>query len=99
VWEVGPTVYAADGTEIVTDPDAAEPRGRWVWDFEDAYTGESARHTTETRPGPTAQTEARAWGQDRAAVEEAYATARADALRICALHPARPAGEDRRAVR
>ncbi|MFB6963240.1 tyrosine-type recombinase/integrase [Streptomyces sp. NPDC056309] len=89
VWEVGPAVYAADGTEIVTDPNAAELRGRWVFDFEDAYTEEPGRQVAQWRPGATAETEVRAWGQDRAAVEAAYATARAEALRICALHPAR----------
>ncbi|MFE7216782.1 tyrosine-type recombinase/integrase [Streptomyces sp. NPDC057611] len=89
VWEVGPAVYAADGTEIVTDPSAAELRGRWAWDFEDAYTEEPGREAAQWRPGATAETEVRAWGQDRAAVEAAYATARAEALRICALHPAR----------
>ncbi|MFI1291790.1 hypothetical protein ACH4VM_25575 [Streptomyces sp. NPDC020792] len=89
VWEVGPAVYAADGTEIVTDPSAAELRGRWVWDFEDAYTAEPGRQAAQWRPGPTAETEVRAWGQDRASVEAAYATARAEALRICAQHPSR----------
>ncbi|MFJ3249178.1 tyrosine-type recombinase/integrase [Streptomyces sp. NPDC086782] len=88
VWEVGPAVYAADGTEIVTDPSAAELLGRWVWDFEDAYTEEPGCEAAQWRPGATAETEVRAWGQDRAAVEAAYATARAEALRICALHPA-----------
>ncbi|MFE9309666.1 tyrosine-type recombinase/integrase [Streptomyces sp. NPDC006706] len=89
VWEVGPAVYAADGTEIVTDPSAAQLRGRWVWDFEDVYTAEPGRQAAQWRPGPAAETEVRAWGQDRAAVEAAYATARAEALRICVLHPSR----------
>ncbi|MFB7115166.1 tyrosine-type recombinase/integrase, partial [Streptomyces sp. NPDC056291] len=60
VWEVGPAVYAADGTEIVTDPSAAELRGRWVWDFEDAYTEEPGRQVAQWRPGATAETEVRA---------------------------------------
>ncbi|MGW4824666.1 tyrosine-type recombinase/integrase [Streptomyces sp. NPDC004227] len=56
MWEVGPAVHAADGTEIVTDPSAAELRGRWVWDFEDAYTEEPGRQVAQWRPGATTET-------------------------------------------
>ncbi|GAA0907764.1 hypothetical protein GCM10009549_14040 [Streptomyces thermoalcalitolerans] len=100
IWQAGPAVYAVDGTEIVTDPNAGELRGSWVYDFEEPlYTDEPALQATEWRDGPAAETEARAWGPDRDAVREAFEKARADALRICGLHPARSGGGDRRAVR
>ncbi|WP_405759547.1 site-specific integrase [Streptomyces sp. NBC_01420] len=86
IWQVGPAVYAADGTELL-EPGAHEVRGGWVWEFEPLYTEEPAHHTAEWKPG--ARTEARAWGPDREAVEAAYATARGDALRTCGLHPER----------
>lgn len=91
IWSVGPAVYAVDGGEVVTDPAVHEPRGRWVWDFEPEYTDEPAHHTTEWREGGELLTEARAWGPDKEAVLAAYASARSDALRVCALHPGRSA--------
>ncbi|MBC9729886.1 site-specific integrase [Streptomyces sp. TRM68367] len=94
IWEVGPAVYAADGSEVVADAGAHEPRGRWVWDFEDAYTEEPAHASAQWRPGPATETEARAWGPDPEAVRAAYATARANALRICSLNPAARSVED-----
>ncbi|MEU3510824.1 site-specific integrase [Streptomyces longwoodensis] len=91
IWEAGPAVYAADGSEVVADPQAGELRGGWVWEFEDAYTQEPAHSSAEWRRGPAAETEARAWGPDAEAVRAAFASARANALRICSLHPDRAA--------
>ncbi|MCX4550529.1 MULTISPECIES: site-specific integrase [unclassified Streptomyces] len=88
VWVVtmGPTVYQADGTEVVLG-DAHEAYGRWVWEWEETYTTERAVPHAEWRPGEAACTEARAWGTDEVAVRAAYAEARADALRICGHSP------------
>ncbi|WP_030747703.1 site-specific integrase [Streptomyces sp. NRRL F-5135] len=91
VWSMGPAVYATDGTERVTEPAAHEPRGQWVWDWEELYTEEPAHASTEWRPGPQAETEASAWGTTQGAVRAAFSRARTDALRICGLHPARRA--------
>jgi hypothetical protein len=41
----------------------------------------------EHRPGPTARTDAYAWGLDEQAVRSAYVKARAKALRLCGRHP------------
>jgi hypothetical protein len=92
VWEAGPVAYAADGSEVVTDPSAAELRGAWQWDFEDSYTEEASHQAVERRMGPPAQTIARAWGRDEGAVRAAFANARAEALRICGLIPSARAG-------
>lgn len=87
VWSVGPAVYAADGTECTPNPDVHELKGRWVWDFETAFTDEPSHSRAEWRPGPDAETEACAWGTDSDAVRAAYVAARAHALRICSLNP------------
>lgn len=95
LWFLGPAVYGPDGAERGTDTAVHELEGRWVWEFETAYTDEPFLTRTEWRPGPEAETEAEAWGSDKDAVREAYAQARADALRICAHHPARAAAGQR----
>jgi hypothetical protein len=82
---VGPVLYAPDGSEVVTNPRAAEPRGSWRWDFEDLYTEELSHSAVERPIGPEARTVARAWGRNEDSVREAFAEARADALRICSL--------------
>ncbi|WSL97665.1 hypothetical protein OG957_12370 [Streptomyces sp. NBC_01718] len=88
VWEAGPAVYTPDGSEVVTNPSAAKLRGSWRWDFEDLYTEELSPPTVERRIGPQTQTIARAWGRDEDSVREAFAEARADALRIRSLNSA-----------
>jgi len=98
LWELGPAVYAADGTECVTPGGVHEVRGRWAWEWEQAYTGEPAQARAEWRPGPGAETEAAAWGLDQAAVRAAYAQARTDALRVCGLHPALRVSDGEEAV-
>ncbi|MGW3690975.1 hypothetical protein ACWD62_39535 [Streptomyces sp. NPDC005146] len=80
-------MYAPDGSEVVTNPSAAELRGSWRWDFEDLYTEELAHPAVERRTGPQAQTVARDRGRDENSVRETFAEARADALRICSLKP------------
>lgn len=95
VWEAGPVVYKDDGSEVMSEPAAAEPRSVWRWDFEEGYTDEPAMRSAEWLPGAEALTEARAWGLDRTAVKAAFAAARTDALRICSLHPARSARRGR----
>ncbi|MET7628820.1 site-specific integrase [Streptomyces sp. NPDC005078] len=87
VWEAGPAVYAPDGSEVVTNPSAAKLRGSWRWDFENLYTEELSHPAVERCIGPQAQTVARAWGRDEDSVREAFAEARADALRICSRNP------------
>ncbi|WP_067233903.1 tyrosine-type recombinase/integrase [Streptomyces longwoodensis] len=89
IWQAGPALYAADGSETVTDPGVHEVRGGWAWDFEESYTQEPAHSSAQWLRGPAAETEARAWGPDAEAVRAAYASARANALRICSLHPDR----------
>ncbi|MGW6739748.1 tyrosine-type recombinase/integrase [Streptomyces sp. NPDC055025] len=98
IWSMGPAVYGADGTERIVALDAHEPRGRWVWDWEDDYTEEPAHSATQWRPGPEAETEARAWGSHGDAVRSAFARARGDALRTCGLHPDRTNTPGREAV-
>ncbi|MFE7710567.1 hypothetical protein ACFU6I_33365 [Streptomyces sp. NPDC057486] len=85
VWEVGPVLYAQDGSEVVQNPRAAEPRGSWRWDFEDLYTEELSHSAAERPIGPEARTVARAWVRDEDAVRAAFVNARAEALRICSL--------------
>lgn len=87
LWSVGPAVYAADGSEDVARAGVHEPRGRWVWQFEDSYTEEPAVSRAEWVAGEPV-TEAAAWGLDQDAVQAAYAAARADALRVCGMNPA-----------
>ncbi|MFE9127709.1 tyrosine-type recombinase/integrase [Streptomyces sp. NPDC007148] len=91
VWELGPAVYSTDGSEVVMDRDASELSGTWRWDFEDLFTEEPSRQAVEWRDGPGAHTEARAWGRDEGAVRAAFAEARAEALKVCALRPSTPA--------
>lgn len=99
IWRMGPVVYAADGTERVADQDVHEPRGRWVWEWEPGYTPEPVQARAEWVRGAAAETEAEAWGQAEDAVRGAFSRARADALRICGLNPARTgASEAERAV-
>jgi integrase len=98
VWNVGPVVYAVDGTERASSPTVHEPQGRWVFDFEEAYTDERSVARAQWRPGSEAETEAAAWGLDQDAVRDAYAQARTDALRICSLHPASEAAKGRDTV-
>jgi integrase len=86
LWEVGPAVYAADGTEHAAGDGVHEPRGRWVWEFEPGFTGEPAERRAGWVMGQSV-TEAAAWGLDRRAVQAAYAEARGDALRVCGLNP------------
>ncbi|MFF2612273.1 tyrosine-type recombinase/integrase [Kitasatospora sp. NPDC058046] len=94
VWSVGPAVYAGDGTEHLRSA-GYEPVAVWRWDWEEGYTDEPALPRAEWRP--SGLTEAEAWGTDRDAVLEAFAEARADALRICSLNPALGAGDGREA--
>ncbi|MEV6738600.1 site-specific integrase [Streptomyces sp. NPDC051104] len=95
IWKVGPAVYAADGTEVVSAVGVHEPRGVWVWDWEAEFTEEPAHSAAEWRRGDLAETEAWAWGPDKEAVMAAYASARSDALRICGMHPDRaPSGRE-----
>ncbi|MEU5834555.1 site-specific integrase [Streptomyces diacarni] len=100
LWEAGPTVYAADGTEVVGALSGSAPRAGWAWEWEERYTQEAACMAVEWRPGPRAETEARAWGVEEAAVRSVYETARTEALRVCASHPERTAaGGDVEAAR
>ncbi|MFJ4469487.1 tyrosine-type recombinase/integrase [Streptomyces sp. NPDC089424] len=89
VWRLGPAVYGADGEEMQSALGSHEPRGLWVWEWEEEFTQEEAHSVAEWRRGPLIETEARAWGTDKAAVLAAYARSRADALRICGQHPDR----------
>lgn len=89
VYNMGPTLYRPDGTEMVAADDAHAASGRWVWEWERTYTTEPAIPHAEWLPGEDACTEARAWGLDEKAVQAAYARARADALRICEHSPHR----------
>ncbi|MEU9033848.1 site-specific integrase [Streptomyces sp. NPDC048352] len=92
-WSVGPACYEPDGTERVASPEMHEPRRGWVWEWEETYTTEAAVRHTEHRP--EGHTEASAWGLQREAVLAAYAAARTEALRVCALNPwTRTATED-----
>ncbi|MFF4900549.1 tyrosine-type recombinase/integrase [Streptomyces sp. NPDC001068] len=92
IWQAGPARYAVDGTETVSATTVHEPRGGWAWDWELEFTDEPAHGAAEwLRGGGGTETEARAWGADKDAVVAAYASARADALRICGLHPNRSA--------
>lgn len=88
LWETGPVVYAADGSEVITHPRAGELRGSWRFDFEAEYTEEPARQVVERLVNPEAQTVVRAWGRDENGVIASFAEARADALRVCGLNPA-----------
>ncbi|MGW3735230.1 tyrosine-type recombinase/integrase [Streptomyces sp. NPDC005148] len=83
VWEAGPVLYDPDGSEVITNPSAAELRGSWRWDYEDLYTEELSHQAVERPIGPEARTVARAWGRDEGAVRAAFANARAEALRVC----------------
>ncbi|MEU2487135.1 site-specific integrase [Streptomyces sp. NPDC012617] len=87
VFSMGPTLYQADGTEVQVG-DTSTAAGRWVWEWESQFTEERGVPHAEWLPGESAHTEARAYGTCEAAVREAYAVARADALRVCSLHPA-----------
>ncbi|MFJ7489762.1 tyrosine-type recombinase/integrase [Streptomyces sp. NPDC097727] len=98
VWEVGPVQYAPDGSEVVTKPSAAETRGSWRWDFEDLYTEELSHRAVERPIGPEPRTVAWAWGRDEDTVRAAFATARAEALRICGLIPSARAGNDQESL-
>jgi integrase len=95
LWELGPALYAADGTECAAGDGVHEPRGRWVWDWEPGYTEELSQRRAGWVDGQPV-TEAAAWGLDRDAVQAAYAAARSDALRVCGMNPAaagrRPVG-------
>ncbi|MCY0948000.1 tyrosine-type recombinase/integrase [Streptomyces sp. H27-S2] len=84
-WTLGPACYEPDGTERVATPEAQEPRSGWVWEWEENYTTEAAVQRVEHRPD--GHTEASAWGVQREAVVAAFAEARAEALRVCALNP------------
>ncbi|MFC9604629.1 tyrosine-type recombinase/integrase [Streptomyces niveus] len=86
VWQVGPALYAPDGTEHVRRPEDHEPRALWVWDWEERFTEEPAVSSAEWLPG--GETEASAWGLRRDEVVSAYETSRSDALRVCGLNPA-----------
>ncbi|KPI33382.1 integrase family protein [Actinobacteria bacterium OV450] len=88
VWEIGPVVYAADGSEVDARPGAAEARGAWKYDFEDGFTAEAARFAVEQWADPETRTLVRAWGRDEQCVLAAFAEARTDALRLCAVEPA-----------
>ncbi|MCH0538364.1 site-specific integrase [Streptomyces sp. MUM 203J] len=88
VWVLGPAVYAGDGTERVTSSDVHEPRGCWVWEWDEFYTEEPSVSRAEWVRGESAETEAMAWGLSKIAAQVAYDQARADALRICGLNPA-----------
>ncbi|WP_307628466.1 tyrosine-type recombinase/integrase [Streptomyces turgidiscabies] len=68
------------------------PRVLGFWDVDHAE--EAAHSSAEWRPAPAAEAEARAWGPDPDAVRVAYATARANALRVCSLNPAARSMED-----
>ncbi|MFF4292202.1 tyrosine-type recombinase/integrase [Streptomyces vinaceus] len=83
VWEVGPVVYAGDGSEVVVEPRAGEVRGMWRWDFEPEYTEDQARFAVEQWGEPDVRTAVRAWGRDEQRVLALFAEARTDALRSC----------------
>lgn len=85
VWQIGPAIYSADGTERVQRPEDHEPRAAWTWEWEPGFTDEPAVPHTEW--GQNGETEARAYGFSRAAVVAAYEQARSDALRVCGSHP------------
>ncbi|MFH8577210.1 tyrosine-type recombinase/integrase [Streptomyces zaomyceticus] len=93
VWEVGPAVYAVDGSEVVTTSVAAELSGSWQWEFQERFTEEPARQAVEQRPGSGTHTVARAWGRDEGAVRSAFAAARAEAVRVCGLNPYAQTGD------
>ncbi|WP_019548512.1 tyrosine-type recombinase/integrase [Streptomyces sulphureus] len=86
VWRLGPTVYAADGTELSAGPEAHELRGEWLWDFESGHTDEPAESSASWGTGRPV-TEAAAWGLNRDEVQAAYASAKSDALRVCGMNP------------
>ncbi|MDX2813322.1 site-specific integrase [Streptomyces sp. PA03-5A] len=98
VWQLGPAVYGSDGTELASDPNVHELRGRWAWEWDDLYTSEPARSRAEWLDGADGLTVAAAWGLYEASVRAAYAEARTDALRICGLHPGRGVADGRGAV-
>lgn len=95
VWEIGPAVYGVDGAERAVPREGHRARAVWRFEFEEGFTDELACAAAEWRPGSAVETEARAWGTSREGVEEAFAAARTDALRICGLNPARAASEGR----
>ncbi|MDH6189215.1 hypothetical protein M2168_002247 [Streptomyces sp. CZ24] len=86
VWRLGPTVYAADGTERAAGREVHELRGGWLWSFEPGYTDEPSQSSAAWVAGEPV-TEAAAWGLDRGAVQAAYASARSNALRVCGMNP------------
>ncbi|WP_433856750.1 tyrosine-type recombinase/integrase [Streptomyces kronopolitis] len=84
----GSALYNADGSELRTGVDVESVAARWLWEWEERYTGEDAVTRVQFEDGAASLTRAEAWGVDQARVRDAFATAREEALATCAAHPA-----------
>ncbi|WTW95471.1 site-specific integrase [Streptomycetaceae bacterium NBC_01309] len=85
IWQVGPAVYRADGTEQLVRQGDHVPRSMWLWEWEPQFTDQPVVRRAEHRPNGT--TEASAWGRDREAVVVGYSEAKASALQKCGDNP------------
>jgi integrase len=83
----GSALYLPDGTQFSTGVALESVTRRWVWDWEDQFTGRSVVTRVRYESGPLALTSAAAWGEDEEKVRAGFTEAREEALRMCSQHP------------
>ncbi|MFD8774564.1 tyrosine-type recombinase/integrase [Streptomyces sp. NPDC059916] len=84
----GSVLYNSDGSELRTGDDLESIAVRWVWEWEERYTGKDAVTRVQFVHGVASLTRAEAWGVAQSRVRDAFAAAREEALATCAKHPA-----------